>query len=364
MKIDKIDENFIVNTNISEPDMVWYDARQFPFEIYGVIYDKEEEKFLRMPKDIAEKVSKEVAELNTNTSGGRVRFKTDSSYIAISAVMNACWPMPHMPVTGMAGFDIYRNDGARDVYFRSFVPSVNFKEGYSSGIKTLSDFTDYTINFPLYHDVKRLYIGIKKDAALEPPTGYRHKRPIVYYGNSITQGGCASRPGNSYPGLLSRRLSTDFINLGFSGSGKGEIEMAEYIAGLDMSVLVMDYDANAPTVEHLRKTHYPFYKTIRDKNPDLPIILISHTSAIYGAYYYKSAVSEKWGDFASRKAVIKETYDRAVSGGDKNIFFIDGSDIFSGEEWDAATVDGTHPNDFGFFRFAIHLEKYLKPLVR
>ena len=363
MEIEKIDENFIVNTNVDEPDIVWHDPLKSPFKLYGVFYDTEEGRYLRMPKSVAEAVSSDVAELNTNTTGGRLRFKTNSPYIAISTQMGDCWPMPHMPVTGKAGFDIYRNENGKEIYFRTFVPSSNFKGGYSSKIKTLGNLTDYTINFPLYHDVKKLYIGLKRGSILEMSEGYMNTLPVVYYGNSITQGGCASRPGNSYPGFLSRRLSVDFINLGFSGSGKGEPEMANYIAGLKMSILVMDYDANAPTVDHLRQTHYPFYKIIRDKNPDLPIILISHTSAVYDEYYYKSAVSEKWGNFKDRKEVIKNTYDRAIAEGDKNIYFIDGSKIFAGDEWDASTVDGTHPNDLGFYKFACHLEKYLKPLI-
>ncbi len=361
MNIEKIDQNFIVNTNITEPDIVWYDASKAPFSLHGVFYDETENKFLRMPEDIAKSVSEGVAELNSNTAGGRVRFKTDSTFIAISAVMSGCWPMPHMPVTGYAGFDIYRAENGKEVYFKTFVPPVGFKEGYSSGTKTYGDFTDYTINFPLYHDVKKLYIGLKKDAVLEAPQPYKHKTPVVFYGSSITQGGCASRPGNSYQGFLSRRLDFDFINLGFSGSGKGEPEMAEYIAGLDMSVFVMDYDANAPTAEHLRKTHYHFYKTVRDKNPDLPIILVSIPSAVYGKYY---TFSDTWGDFKTRTGIIKATYEKAIQSGDKNIYFLDGADIFAGEEWDACTVDGTHPNDLGFFKFANRLEPFIKPLLK
>ena len=358
MNIEKIDENFLVNNSITEPDIVWYDATKPPFSLHGVFFDEGEDKFLRMPCDIAKSVSEGVYELNSNTAGGRVRFKTNSSYIAISTVMSGCWPMPHMPVTGYAGFDIYRTEKGKELYFKTFVPNVGFKEGYSSGTKTHGDFTDYVINFPLYHDVKKLYIGFKKDAIVESPDPYKYEKPVVFYGSSITQGGCASRPGNSYQGFLSRRLGFDYINLGFSGSGKGESQMAEYIAGLDMSVFVMDYDANAPTPEHLEKTHYPFYKTIRDKNPDLPIILLSIPSAIYGKYY---TFSETWGDFETRTGIIKDTYKKALADGDKNIRFIDGAELFAGDDEGECTVDGTHPNDLGFKKFADRLEKDLKP---
>lgn len=234
------------------------------------------------------------------------------------------------------------------------------KEGYSGGIKTYGELTDYTINFPLYDGVCELYIGLKKGATLDVATPYEHSTPIVFYGNSITQGGCASRPGNSYQGFLSRRLSTDFINLGFSGAGKGEQEMAEYIAGLDMSILFMDYDANSPTEETLRATHYPFYKTVRDSNPDIPIIFMSHIGALHGVDISQLSV---WGSADVRRGIIEETYLRAKAEGDNNVYFIDGKEVLKGEEWDACTVDGCHPNDFGFLRIAQYLEKILKPLL-
>ena len=364
MKIDKIDKNFIVNTNITEPDIVWYNIREIPFEIRGVIYDEEAGRFLRFPQNVAETISEGVAVLNRDTSGGRVRFKTDSSYIAIHTVMDATCIMPHMPLTGQAGFDIYRKVDGREIYFKTFVPPTTFGNGYTLGTKTFGEFTDYTINFPLYHGVKEVYIGLKKEAVLEASKPYKNNIPVVFYGNSITQGGCASRPGNSYQGFLSRRLSMDFVNLGFSGNGKGEPEMAEYIANMDMSVFVMDYDSNAPTAEHLKSTHYSFYKIVRDKNPDLPIILISHPSALHSVFYRTLDDYEKWGTFEERKEIIKKTYELAISDGDKNIYFIDGEEIYKGEEWDSVTVDGTHPNDFGFLRFAQYLEKYLKPLLK
>lgn len=363
MNIQQIDKNFSVNINFTEPDIVWYNVREVPFSIHGIIYSENLNRYIRFPQENAEKVSKEVGIINTNTSGGRVRFKTNSSYIAIHTVMDPQYLFPHMPITGKSGFDIYRTTDGRETYFKTFVPPTSWEDGYTLGTKTFGEFTDYTINFPLYHGVKELYIGLKKDAVLEAPKPYKNNVPVVFYGSSITQGGCASRPGNSYQGFLSRRLSMDFVNLGFSGSGKGEPPMAEYIANMDMSVFVMDYDANAPSVEHLKATHYPFYKTVRDNNPDLPIILISFPSASYDVHGLKWGHTEK-NSLEARKTVIKETYTRAIAEGDKNIYFIDGSEIYKGEEWDAVTVDGTHPNDFGFYRFAMYLEKYLKPLLK
>jgi len=364
MRIDQIDKNLAVSTTITEPDLVWLNAREAPFAHHGVMYDEDSRQFLRLPGRVAKMVSEGVDVLNRHTSGGRLRFRTDSSYIAIRAVMAENYAMmAHMPLTGSSGFDLYRTVDGRETYTASFIPVKESSCGYSSGVKTYGGMTDYTINFPLYDQVMELYIALKKDAVLEAPAPYRHEKPVVYYGNSITQGGCASRPGNSYPAMLSRRLSADFINLGFSGSGRGEPEMAQYVAGLNMSVLVMDYDSNAPTPEHLHATHYPFYKTARDAQPNLPIVMISHAAAFHPVYYDLKA-SAAWGGFDERRAVIHETYSRAKSEGDQNVYFIDGRKIYPGAEYDNCTVDGTHPNDLGFKRWADCLEPVLSSLLK
>lgn len=355
MKLEQIDQNFKV-VSASDADLVWVSVREEPFSVLGVRYDETHGCFVRMPWAVAESVSDGVRHLNCHTSGGRVRFRTDSDVIAIRAVMPPFRVMPHMPVSGAAGFDLYRTLDGKETYFKTFMPPADLENGYTAETKTFCAAADYTINFPLYHGVNELYVGIRAGARLEAPTPYRHAKPVVFYGSSITQGGCASRPGNSYQGFLSRRLSTDFINLGFSGSGKGERAMAEYIATLDMSVLVMDYDSNAPTVAHLAATHEPFFKIVREKNPNLPILAVSHPSALHRVSFQMGNY-EMWG---ARRDVIRATVENARAAGDDNAYFLDGSEIYKGDDWDAVTVDVDHPNDFGFYRFACCLEPYLK----
>lgn len=353
MRIDEIDQNLKIETGITEPDLVWLNARDIPFVISGIFYDEEQGCFLRLPQKIAERVSEGVENLNHHTAGGRVRFRTDSTCIAIKAVMATDYLMSHITLIGQSGFDLYhRLEDGRDLFHQSFKPPMGMRTGYESAVMTGGKLRDYTINFPLYDGVKELYIALKKDAILEAPTPYKHQKPVVYYGSSITQGGCASRPGNSYQGILTRRLDTEHINLGFSGSGRAEKEMADYIAGLDMRVFVCDYDYNCLSPEHLWQTHWPLYTTVRKAHPDLPIILISAPTVI-----------KEPESFAERRAAVRATYDRALAAGDRNVYYIDGAELFAGECWDSCTVDGVHPNDFGFYRMAMRIEKTLKPIL-
>lgn len=353
MKLTEIDKNLLVTTDITEPDIVWLNVRSQPFQIFGILYDEEEERYVRMPQDIAEQVSEGVAFLNKETAGGRVRFRTDSSFIGIHAVMDNDLTYSHMPLTGQSAFDLYRKKAgaSKYTYYHTYVPPVGMQTGYSSPWPTDGAMAEYCINFPSYDRVKELYIALKKDAVLEAPAPYRHQVPVVYYGSSITQGGCASRPGNIYQAIISRDLDTDYINLGFSGSGRAEEAMTDYLAGLEMSVFVCDYDHNALNAEYLQNTHPALYRKIRAKHPTLPIIFVSAPDILLKP------------EFTLRRDIVKHTYETALAEGDTHVYFIDGSELFAGDHWDACTVDGCHPNDLGFYRMAKRIERDLAPLL-
>lgn len=332
--IDKIDTNFKVETKLGKEGIRFYNVLHGAFKIHGVFM--EGGKFRRMPEVIASTVSEGVQRLHSNTAGGRVRFKTNSTYVAISAKMEAVGKMPHFALTGSAGFDLYEDN----VYKKTFVPPYDIEDGYESLAELESaDMREITINFPLYSDVKELYIGIDENAEVLEPSPYANEAPVVYYGSSITQGGCASRPGSSYQSIVSRRCNLDFVNLGFSGNAKAEDEMIDYIKNLDMSIFVLDYDHNAPTIEHLRATHEKLFKAVRSQKPDMPIIMMSRP---------KHRLTE---DEKERRHIVQTTYNNAIMAGDKNVYFIDGEALteLCGND---GTVDNCHPTDFGFASMA------------
>ena len=344
-RIKEIDRNFAVPGTVDLPDGRFWNAQEPPFAIRGLFY--ENGRFRRIPEDVAKSVNEGVLILHANTAGGRVRFRTDSPYVAIHAEMDGIGKMPHFAITGSAGFDLY----ADNEYAGTFVPPFDMTRGYE-GILWLpgAGEKEITIHFPLYSDVKDLYIGLKNGAALLRPAPYSPGPPAVYYGSSITQGGCASRPGLAYQNILSRKLNADHLNLGFSGSAKAEDVMAEYIAGLDMRVFVYDYDHNAPTPEHLRATHRRLFETVRKAHPTLPIVMMSRP------------VYTLRGDEPERLAIIKETYEAAKAAGDENVFLIDGPTLMALAK-NEGTVDGCHPNDLGFYSMADAVEKILRKII-
>jgi len=352
--ITKIDQNLKVETSFTESDLAFFDVRKEPFRVYGLYNYKNEPEFKRIPEAIAESTSENVKSLNFQTAGGRVRFKTTSRYVAIKTIMRSIDMIPHMTLAGRAGFDLYVNHNGKSIYYRTFLPPVNMKSGYES-ILYFPDNTerDLTINFPLYNDVCDLYIGLQESAGLTPGNPYRFQNPVLYYGSSITQGGCASRPGNSYEAIISRMLDCDYINMGFSGSALGEESIVNYMADLQMSVFVCDYDHNAPNATHLANTHEKLYQKVREKNSTLPIILIS-----------KPDFDSDRSCNIQRRNVIYQTYLNAINAGDKNVYFIDGESLFGNEGRDSCTVDGCHPNDLGFMRMAEKIGYVIKQVIQ
>lgn len=352
------DKDLITVNSIEEDNIAFYNVKEEPFDLYGFASAKKGETFLRMPLDVARSVSADVEELCELLSGGRVRFKTNSPYVAIVAKYKNIIRMNHMSLLGTSGFDMYTYENGTYKYaiMRRFIPPMELTpEGYES-IQYFKnrDLKDITINFPLYNDVLELYIGIEEGSVLTHGEKYVNDSPIVCYGSSIAQGACASRPGNSYMGMISRKLNVDFVNLGFSGSAKGEKEMAEYIAGLDISGFVCEYDQDAPTAEYLKETHPKFIEIIREKHPDIPIILMS------------SILRVEWGqeEYDARKKVILETYDHWKEKGDENIYYLDCQHVFDMFGGDNGTTDGAHPNDLGFMCMAEAISEILKKAMK
>ncbi len=346
MKITEIDPHLAVLTVQDSPDTVWYDVRQEPFSLYGFYEPIMSAVFRRIPEDVAQKVSPGVAQLARNTAGGRVRFSTDSAFILLDADMPSLCRFSHMPLTGSAGFDLYMDDEEKHEYIGTFLPPYEAEKGFSTRLdidtaRFGSGIHSFTINFPLYSDVNALRIGLQSGSALAEGQSYAPIAPFVYYGSSITQGGCASRPGNCYQNHLCRRFNTDYLNFGFSGNARGEAAMAEYLAGLNMSLFVCDYDHNEPTAQELEQKHFSLYRTIRDRQPEVPYLMVSRPD-VHG---HERECSE-------RREVIRRSYEKAKALGDQNVWFLDGALLLAGPDAGECTVDTVHPTDLGFWRMA------------
>ena len=340
----------IIPTKLTKEGICFYSVDEAPFSLHGVWRDGD--MYYRVPRKVAETVSANVTQKCSQTAGGRIRFKTNSSYVAVKLTLHNVEQIAMMTVVGTMGLDIYA-DGA---FVGSFRPPFLQDEGDFESIVELGESKEreITIHMPLYSGVKDIYVGLDENATLSSHTPYRFSTPVVYYGSSITNGGCCTRPGMTYEAQVSRMLDCDHHNLGFGGSAKGEPEIAEYVASLNMSAFVYDYDYNARNAEYLLETHARMFNIVRAKHPDLPIIIITRPDVVESK------------DRSSRFEAIKKTYDDAVAKGDKNVYFIDGSSFFEdfkglGNEF---TVDNVHPTDLGFYCMAKGVAKVLGEILK
>ena len=349
--VEKLDKNMVFDTKIEREGLVFKSIEEAPFKVYGVFKNEAPDLtaniWTRMPNDVAKDISIHVHNISRQTAGGRIRFKTDSPYIALNVKNLPRPPMPQLTLVAQVGFDLYIGNE----YYNSFVPPSNITVGYESVVDfPTSEMREITLNFPLYYGVEDVFVGIKDGSKLEEASDYLDIPKIVYYGSSITQGGCANRPGNTYESIIARETNVDFVALGFGGGAKGEPSMAEYIASLDMSLFVLDYDHNAPTPEFLNETHENFFKIVRKAQPSLPILIISRP------VYYPSP------EEILRRDIIKKTYENAVASGDKNVYFIDGTTLLE-ECKNNGTVDGIHPTDYGFACMAKKICPVIKEIL-
>lgn len=354
--ITEIDQN-LAAVEVQYAGMSPRNINEPPFRLYGACREDGEQDFKRMPHAVAHSVDNEsVQVLYLHTSGLRLRFRTDSQRIILRCTWKSRTVFDHMPMTGSSCFDLYADGVYTNVFRPGSVPAdttpIPLENGYESCFTfPTKAMRDILINFPLYNDISSLNLYLEIDAQVLPGDFYTYEKPVLFYGSSITQGGCASHPGNCYSHIISRRLDTNFINLGFSGGCRAELEMAEYIANLDMSVFVYDYDHNSASAEYLEQTHERLFKIVRQRQPELPILMVS-------------VADQTFGDQTDRrKAIIRKTYENAVAAGDKHVYFLDGQTIYQEVGLDYCTVDGCHPNDLGFWCMANAIGEIVKTLL-
>ncbi len=350
------DKNLIIAEKIGKPDVKLYDVREAPFSIYGFYDPYGQELFRRLPIDVAEATSVNVARIAKATTGGRVRFATDSSYVAIKVVMPVIGRGSHIPLEASAGFDLYEDysDFGESRFIKAFLPKYDISGGYEQVIDVGErKMRYYTINFPVNSNVSELYVGIEENATLSEGLKYRNEKPIVIYGSSIVHGTGATRPGYIYSNMLTRRLNMNVINLGFGGNAKGEDAIVDYMRELPMCIFVCDYDHNAPNVEHLKNTHLRMYERFREVKPDTPYIVISRPNI---ATHTASAPYD-------RRDVVYDTFRYAKEQGDTRIWYIDGESFFLGLNENDCTVDTVHPNDMGYSLMVDGIESVIRKIM-
>lgn len=347
----ELDANFKSRT-IGNRELEFRDGFAAPFALEGFPYIDGEGRRSRLPLDIARMCDKKegVFPMSMQGAGEAIRFRTNSPVIGVRAGFNEIWNGNNRG--GSDGFDLYT--GARDE--SKFRGNRIIPVGADSfeGLWELSadgEFTDCTLWFPYHCATSAIAIGTAPGSTVEPPKPHRIAKPVVFYGSSITNSGSAGRPGMVYPVILARMLDFHLINMGFGGSCRGELCIADTIAKLDIAALVIEFDHNAPTPEFLAERHEPFFRRYREQRPDVPVLMMSKCDFVPNE------------DNKRRREIIMRTWMNAVNSGDRKVEFLDGETLFAGPFREDCTQDNCHPNDLGAMLMAVRIADRLKHML-
>ncbi len=336
-------------TAAKKENITYYGKDSFLIEGTGVPESEKESPYDRLPASYKTKVRKPVWDLSKNSAGISIRFNTNSSSVKVKWALLNDTKMNHMAETGIKGIDLYCKVNGVWTYVNTGRPTA--KENEASLISGLSaGEREFKLYLPLYDGTTSVEVGIENGSTITKPAPDK-KLPIVFYGTSILQGGCASRPGMAFTSIISRKLNVDCINFGFSGNGKMDPPMAELISGIKASYYVIDCLPNM-TAKQVTDSVIPLAKAIRAKNPKTPIVFVEnveYTRAIFQADLNKS-MNEK-------NQALKTEFDKLVKEGMKDLIYIPAAGSI-GTDYEG-TVDGTHLTDLGFLRYADYLiEKF------
>ena len=355
--VSEIDPNMSV-TPVNLDNIDWYSPDEAPFRLLGFKWFEKDGIYRRLPVDSPHKLSPKVEILANATSGGQIHFKTDSPRVLVKVKLPNNNPLYHMTQVAKIGFDVYtgppgdkRFMGVSRFHYDTLEYVAQLTRNPIDGI------SEFTINFPLYNGVDEILIGLEADSRILPPSPLVSNKPIVIYGTSITHGSSASRPGMSYPNILSRMLNMEVVNLGFSGAGRGELEIARLINEIqDKSLVILDFECN--THEQLFDVLEPFIAELRKADEVTPVLVISRIEL----------VRDNFADWKIRKPKLldfqRNLITRLAKEGDENIHFLDGAKLLDDDFGHEATVDGTHPTDVGFLMMARNLESAIRELLR
>lgn len=333
----------------------YYNADQFLLLGKGV--SETSTRYERLPDSLKSIIRERLWELSQNTAGMSLRFSSNSTTISAKWVARFNNSMNHMTPTGIKGLDLYCLEKGKWRFVNSARPTG--KSNQATIVSNMSpEDREYMLYLPLYDGITSLSIGVDSLSSISKPKidPFSKKKPVVFYGTSILQGGCASRPGMASTNQIGRRLNRETINFGFSGNAFLDLEIAHCMAAIDADAFVLDFVPNA-SVEQINERALNFYTILRNKHPYTPIIFIE--DPIFTHTYYDQRIAR---EVQRKNKAINSFFDSLKKKGEKNIYMISSKKMLGDDA--EATIDGIHFTDLGFIRYVDLILPYLEKVLK
>lgn len=348
--VTKLDPALRVN-QAAAAGVDWHNVETWGVE-GRILVDQERQRwFDRLPATAQSAVTPNVWNLSRDSAGMVARFRTNSPSIHVHyKLTKEKLAMPHMPATGVSGIDLYARDEAGKWKWVQ-VTSPAAQEVKAEIIKGLAEGPrEYAAYLPLYNGVEFMSIGVEAGTEFEPLAP--REKPIVFYGTSITHGACASRPGMVHTAILGRKLDMPIVNLGFSGNGKMDEAVGNFLTQVDAAAYVIDCLPNMGPADVTAKC-VPLVRQLRSAKPDTPIVLVEDRR-----FTNDWILPAKQKFHTDNHAALKAAYESLTDAGVENLHYIHGDKLY-GDDTEGAT-DASHANDLGFMRQAEQFEPILR----
>lgn len=346
----KLDPALAANGRAAE-GLQWWDVSLSSVEGRILAEALRESRFDRLPSQAKDQVTGNVWSLSRDSAGMMVRFRTNAEAIHVHyRLTKSNLAMPHMPATGVSGIDFYAKDPTGLWKWVQVVkPSgQEVKAEVIQGL--LPEDREYAAYLPLYNGIEFLKIGLPVGASYQPLPA--RDKPIVFYGTSITQGACASRPGMVHTAILGRRLDRSIVNLGFSGNGTMDEAVGQWLVQIDAAAFVIDCLPNMGPAE-VRAKCKPLVLQLRTAQPDTPIVLVEDR-----CFTNAWITPAKKAFHDANHQALRDSYQELLQAGCRHLYYIEGDELF-GDDTEGAT-DASHASDLGFMRQAEHFEPVLR----
>jgi hypothetical protein len=315
-----------------------------------------EPNYVRFPQKYKNTVRPEVWDLSQNSAGISIRFRSNATGIRIRWTVMDEVSLPHMASTGVRGVDLYANVNGNWQFIQTGRPSAKTSE-YVMLEKGEPVFREYLLNLPLYDGIESLFIGINTDAVISKPKEHflPDNKPVVYYGSSIAQGGCASRPGMAFTNILSRKLNRSFINLGFSGEGTFDASVGEAMCEMDAALYVIDCNPNTEE-QFIYERAVKLVQQLKKCRPEVPVLLVENF--LFDKSYF---MPDKLLHETAKRTELKRAFEFLKKSGVTNLYYQTGEGLTGSDH--EATVDGVHPTDLGMYRIAEFLLPQIDKII-
>jgi len=356
--ISELDKNLELKDPPKDTKLLWLPVTSPRLTVQGLHWFRGNKgSFCRFPLNSKKDLRPGVWELAQCPASGCIAFRSDTTLLRLRARNKDTTHMPHMPLSGSNGLSVYAGQGDRLRPWGVAIPDmVNpfFERETFNGVER--KIRDYRIYLPLYHPLQSLELGFSRGARIIPPTPNRLDKPVVFYGTSVTQGGCANTAGSDFISSVGRLTNLHVINLGFSGNGCGDIAVAKLMARIDAAMHVLDYPCNV-SPDDLKKTLPPFFDILRRKWPKVPIMFMSPP-----CFWQTDFAPSRLTDLEQKRDHMMAFYSARRAAGDLNVHFFDMFDMIHFAA-DAAYVDGVHPTDEGFQLMARRLAPAIERIL-